>query len=502
MTFDDLLCEEFYESVKGVKVITPKKLSIRGEHRTTGTWHKFLRPVLLDTISGYAPKLYIELTRLNAQGQSATLEPICDGLVEWLYPPSEEEEVEIDTDLALAVDLVTGRDVLYRRSTMQTTIWNPQSYIRTVGKDERKFLEAGIIPCRLSFDPQNLNSHWRVDTDIGGVKEPITHFNEFVAPPFRFLKAGTPRTLGEIDPDLSAYFHALSSNNPDTLHILLSWLKTAVMGRSRTIMVLVGQGGTGKSFYGKLLGHLVGYERYFTPAQNEFFESRFVSQLGVKRAILVDEGDMPTTASVNNAKKYVELHFSSERKGEEAEAMKPIHASLVVTNNNYDRMKLRPEERKFTVPDVAEIKMRDVFKDVAAWEDFVQRIVKDETLILIYNFLKSYETDWTAYTDYRGETFWRMVIEGGLSDREKAVYDAIQDLEEDIDITEFVRSCNRGKEKAGYRVTRKSVEKLLKEFESGGKVLGEIHDERLHPLNTHSKDEVFDDDDLDEFDLL
>lgn len=492
--------EEYYDHFDEITVSeSGKAIYIDGKQRTAFKAKEELKEDIKMKLAMEARDLWPVFMLAPPQDQDAFIEELVESYIDFKTPKKQYRESKMGTGFLLAIDITTNDRIIVREPTMQATGIDPNAFASLTPPESVKEIHEAAIPCRIEFDPQNLDSHWLRQEDHGGVGMEVNVFNAYTAPSYRFLEADVPDTLAEVDKELDLYFRTLANHDPKTLHILLSWMKVAVESKCSTVLVLVGLGGTGKSFYGQLLGHLVGYREYFTPAQNEFFSSRFVSQLGVKRAILVDEGDMPETSHVNNAKKYVENYFSSERKGKDADPMKLINASLVVTNNNFDRMKLRPEERKFTVPDVAKIKLSTVFDTPTHWEEFTKRVTQDEKLILFYNFLENYETDWTPYTDYRGDTFWRMVVEGGLTPKERAIYDRISDMNEpEMDIMEFVRSINRNNK--DFRVTRKCVQKLVTEFEDGGNSIGFVDEDTIYTVlnSQHCSDDEM----LDELDLL
>lgn len=370
----------------------------------------------------------------------------------------------------LAIDMFQHRYLVYSPDNMELSKYSPESVCAKTPPDIVKEMRIDALPCKIVFEPRTIDTAWEEDITEAGHTQRLTLFNLFKAPAYRFLKAPIPESLEEIDPDLEKYFYTFSQSSAETRHVLLSWAKLCLLDKADTILVLVGQGGTGKSFFARLLRGLVG-EDYFKHGQNKFFETQFTSGLQENRCVFIDEGNMDTEAKVSHAKKYVERSYSEEKKGVDA---KPavINASLIFATNYLNALCLKPEERKFTVPDAGD--WRQEWGTIAEWNAFEKRMLTDEKLILLYNFLEAYETDWEPTTSYRGARFWEIVVAGGLTDKERLVYDRLLELKEPIPIRQFVATCNRDLKGSRSIVTSKNVMRLLNSFKQGGKPIGEL----------------------------
>lgn len=401
----------------------------------------------------------------------------------------------------IARDIYTNGRFVYHRKNFELTGIHAEALLESAPKDCAKEIIQDAVNCKVIFNPRVIDRSWNERIDEGGEELDVTCFNIFNAPPYRKVDAPTPECLSEIDPNLLEYFDTLCHNSEETKNVILSWLKVALLDRAKTILVLVGQGATGKSFLARLFGRLVGAD-YFMQAQNEFFDSRFVSGLNKNRCIFIDEGDMSNPRRVAHAKKYVEDTFSAEEKGKEAIANQLIHASLIYASNYTSSLALSPNERKFTVPDAGDTPQR--WGSIAEWNAFEERMLNDpRKLKMLFNFLEAFETEWQPTTNYRGEKFWDIVYDGGLNDTQKHICHRLSELKEPLDLDTFKVNCNRG---SNLRVNNNYIKNLLHQFELGGRPIGEITPtgeiRKISTGNDTEEDDFFSDDFADGLDLL
>jgi hypothetical protein len=372
--------------------------------------------------------------------------------------------------IGLAIDKDTNETIVYDLVEGYFIQWDGPAFIASLPTALRKEF-PDPIPCRLEFDPLNLEPSWTEKFDLGSQEIDLQVINSHLPPDYRHLKVNSYL----LHPLLDRYLQALSGGCEETLHVLLSWALLAVTARARTILVLQGKPETGKSFFGRLLGALVG-DRYFTTAQNDFFQTRFNSILANHRVVLIDEGEIATQQSMSNAKKYVEERYNPERKGVDADSFKKIHASMVVTSNNDNDFKFTPEERKFTVPDIGQDRMRNFFTK-HEWDTLEDLLKDDQFLRNTFELISDYETDWRPTTDYQGETFWKLVVAGGLDDKDKAIYKTLEamELRKPRDMRDFLIDAQRSLgERRTFTLYRRDVERLLSKFKHGGRLIGRI----------------------------
>ena len=494
-TFSDLLREEeigrYFEALDDKAEWTSSSRVVIGGKGFTTSMHKPLLGLLDPILSRLHPSLYALLLPHNLREFKEWELTKTDIVTKYIEHSKERKTERLDLsemrNQAMYSDYTTGDPFIVDDQCGEVLEVHHVAWTKKLTSEQKKYIASQPIPYgKRVFEPKRAETCWVDQVRQGGTMEEIKTFNLHTAPPYRRLKAKTPASLDEVDKELKPFLLNLCNDSEETLHVLLSWMKHCVVHKANTILVLIGKGATGKTTFARFCQFLVGDE-YAGNAQASFFKTRFTSQLTEKRVILADEQGCSSQSEMDAAKKYVEDRVASERKGKDAES-KDCHASLIITNNNYNCMAFRPTERKFTVPDVADLPLSNVFPSNAAYDRFVNRMKKDRKLIFFYNFLAAYETDLDRVTGFKGDTFWKMVENGeGLSDYEKCILACLKELEESeeesMDLGGFRRRVTMKLQAGGgkRRCQQSHIVQLLSAYEEAGRPIAEILEEGEYP---------------------
>lgn len=181
-------------------------------------------------------------------------------------------------------------------------------------------------------------------------------FNTYISPTWRQGWA-EPTSKKQAPKLFSEFMQALFPTKEDRL-TSAAWLRDAAFGRAEPILVLSGGPGVGKNFFIEhLASSLVGNHNYRS-ATRGFNRSYFHANVRQCRLFFVDE--MNLTHEVRETlKTYHNGKATIERKGIDAADPEPIHASFALANNYPQYIRLEYADRKFYVPEITEVPLRE-----------------------------------------------------------------------------------------------------------------------------------------------
>jgi hypothetical protein len=211
-------------------------------------------------------------------------------------------------------------------------------------------------PLREEFIYTDLNSN--------GVKTSFLNF--YQAPPWKSLKV-EPKYTGFI----KKLFEHLFPVEEDREYVL-DWFHHALVGRNATVLCLVGARGTGKTILlDDIAKPLVGSNMYARGNQS-ILEDKFNPQFENRRFIFLDEADLEEEKAIMTIKNYTNDSITIEKKGCDPYTTQN-YVSLALATNIRDRFKVGPQERRFSVPRVAEDNLNTVIPPEEISE-FVEKV--------------------------------------------------------------------------------------------------------------------------------
>ena len=365
-------------------------------------------------------------------------------------------------NLRVGYDVDTGDEVIYDAKSLALARIHPKAYIASIPREFRGEMYDENKYFKIEFNPTRSESSWPLDLRLTpDQSEEVLVLNKYFAPAWRKL---------DVKPRLHPLLKKFLLNFADKKgrDIILGWSQIALTQRAKTMLILIADPGTGKTFLSKLLGKLVGDE-YFHGAPNDFFSSRFNGQLEQAMICLVDEGSIGSRSQMNTAKKYVEDNLQIERKGKDADKNVEMKTSFIVTSNNHADFSFTPVERKFTVPDLKNIHMKRFFEK-SEWDELEELLTDDIFLAETYAYFTRYPVEWSARSDYQGDTFWQCVDKGeGLTQKERIIYERLKGMENRFFVPVANIATALNSEHRGYRVTAKNIIDLCEKFNENGR---------------------------------
>lgn len=146
--------------------------------------------------------------------------------------------------------------------------------------------------------------------------------------------------------------------NKEELDRVLDWAHYAIFKRNGTVLCLAGDRGTGKSLFREIMGHLVG--RNYSEIVNEsVLTDKFNGQFHNKRLVAFEEVALNTTASIAKIKAWCNNKITIESKGMDSFTA-DNWSSMIFLMNDIADLHVNAQERRFSIPEVAERPLLDV----------------------------------------------------------------------------------------------------------------------------------------------
>lgn len=249
------------------------------------------------------------------------------------------------------------------------------------------------------FDPIT-RPIWRSRPSPKYESEGIIEANAYVPPK---IYTETPaRPLKDIDIKAITAFLRYLFPNVAQRRWVFGWMAQATVSRSRVFLCLVGKEATGKTTFANLMKRLIcGFDEYsqsyFFRGQKNFGKTNFTGHLEGKRLLFLDEFRLRDRDHLDVFKDIIEDDVNRESKFKEEKTIKNT-ISIIMANNWDNSLFIHPATgRKFSVPDIAEKKMTQVFSDEEILE--IQAAIENPEVIaklyhtLKHNYLQYYEPD-------------------------------------------------------------------------------------------------------------
>lgn len=235
----------------------------------------------------------------------------------------------------------------------------------------------------------------------------ITILNTAIPPKWMTLE--DPRISPGIPPFIRTLIDHLFPYEEER-EAVLDWCHYAIFKRNGTILCLAGDRGTGKSTFVEILSHLVGTQ-YSEIVSEAILTDKFNSQFRDKRLLIFEEVALAENKHINKIKGWCNRNISIEEKG--ANAYSALnYASMVFLVNDLADLKIQAQERRFSIPIVAEENLLTVIpeEEVANFK----LAMEEETPEFISGlaefglFLKNRIPKNSEYLPIKGENYMRV----------------------------------------------------------------------------------------------
>jgi hypothetical protein len=229
-------------------------------------------------------------------------------------------------------------------------------YELTEDKDSRRVPIRAVI----KFNPYRPEQIYVGDSDYG--KE-CTHINTFKRPEWqlpRELTVEERKTYCKLPSIIDRFMSHLFPDD-NCRNFVYDWLHYALTKRCETYLVLNGAKGIGKGiFTDHLCKALIGKKNHLI-APPGGLDSQFNAMLKDKRMIVFDEFRIDEEDKINKLKRYINKEQTIEHKGQDIADTIETFNSFIISSNGLADMRISWDDRRFSVADIAETKLDEVW---------------------------------------------------------------------------------------------------------------------------------------------
>lgn len=168
-----------------------------------------------------------------------------------------------------------------------------------------------------------------------------------------------------VPPRLQKFLLHLVNNDINSYNYLLDWLAFGMRAKNFCYLVTVGDQGVGKGRLGDIMSYLYGPTNYYV-GSDKMFKGRFNSHISNKRLVYCDEISLSKKEEQNRLKEVANALIEKEGKGVDAENV-INYANFYISSNDYDGLPMTEEDRRFSVLELTDKKLRDImpFSEIA-----------------------------------------------------------------------------------------------------------------------------------------
>jgi len=319
------------------------------------------------------------------------------------------------------LDVRTNKNLLFNSNTGKIAEVHYDSWAQLTPKDIKA--QIPLTTCVSEYDPYNLESFQK--TKFEGFE--MVKVNTYSPPEWRLREyegdGSCPRGM------IKFFEHLIP--NVACRNYVFSWIKTAILYRCETYLIMNGAKGIGKGIFSSLMRELVGRENY-SESQSSFLNKDWTALLNEKRVITMDEVKV-TKSNHSKLKKFINQYQNIEFKGQDA--TKPVETfnSFIISNNDLSDVYLEYDDRRFSVVDLCDIPLRDSMG--ADWAEKLAKAVDTGGDIITMFGHYIIGNDWGGVDEdshlvYRGDRFDSIVL-NSLTQWKKFILETVLSGERD-----------------------------------------------------------------------
>ena len=297
-----------------------------------------------------------------------------------------------------------NKKMFYHKITGEIFDLDYKTYELTVDKDLRRIPIRAVI----DFNPYRPEHIYKAVSKYG---QECTHINTFKKPQWQYAREISGEERAKIcqlpriiDDFMSHLFPHESCRN-----FVYDWLHFALTKRCETYLVLNGAKGIGKGiFTDHLCKALIGKENHKL-APPSGLDSNFNAILENCRMIVFDEFRIDEDDKINKLKRYINKDQMIEHKGVDVSKTIETYNSFIISSNSLTDMRISWDDRRFSVMDIAETKLDEVWSRDKIRE--LIELIEDEDSEEMRQFgywLLYRETDENEFSVYKGEHFYKL----------------------------------------------------------------------------------------------
>jgi hypothetical protein len=363
-----------------------------------------------------------------------------------------------------------------------------EGILKLKGTTREEIMESKSIPLVWpEFNPYTPDITF--DTLVPSIgKKKIVALNT-AAPPY-WMTEGSKDVEPGMGPFISKLFNHLFPDKTEH-DAILDWVHYAVFKRNGTVLCLAGDRGTGKTTFVEIISALVG-EQYSETVSEAILKEKFNSQFINKRLIVFEEVALEDDIAINKVKAWCNNKISVEQKGMDAFTADNF-SSMVFLLNDLSQLKINPQERRFSIPVVAEENLLTVLSEKEI-DRFKQGLIEKRQDVIdeIAAFglmLKLRKPINSEYVPIKGGNYKR-VTDMALSEWQSHLKEFIIEkgiINKKIPITNIFPMMDGGKSSMKAPSRRDRIENFLRDFRIDNLKIADVvdvSDEEYEELST------------------
>jgi len=219
-------------------------------------------------------------------------------------------------------------------------------------------------------------------------KEGIWVYNTYTAPNWikQIMKSDSEAEPEDLPFVYFKFLNHLVDEDAESYEYILSWLATALKSRNYCILTTIGNQGIGKGVLGDIIRLLAG-EPNFVKTECRVLTKDFNKQILNKRVVYIDELIIRNSSEENKLKTLVNDFIEIEGKGIDAKEVEN-HASIYVSSNDLDSIRLRGDDRRFSIINLTSKKLITIMTP-----EEIKSMFKSENIEKLGRFLWNLEVD-------------------------------------------------------------------------------------------------------------
>jgi hypothetical protein len=356
---------------------------------------KFM-PLMLDSVNSsvFLETLKVSLKKSMSSGKKAAFREISDLVKPYDY-----------CDAIPFINIVDHKMIMfYDKKQRKLLDLDYDTYKEITDKEYR----IKPTPAYMSFNPYRPEQVY-----ISEYAHKITtHINTYLKPEWQLDKALSDAEIGRYTkpPQIIAEFLQHLVPLEHCREFVYDWLHYALTERCETYLVLNGAKGIGKNILSDFICKtLLGSSNHKVAHQSAL--KGFNAILVDCRMIVFDEFKITEQEDINTLKRIINPIQMIEFKGVDATKNQETYNSFIICNNALTDIKLEWNERRFSVVDLTEVKLREVWTKQKI--DEAIKIFSDPQSEEMINFgywlmYRKPVVMQDRFTDYKGDHFYRI----------------------------------------------------------------------------------------------
>ncbi len=255
------------------------------------------------------------------------------------------------------IDIYTTDKVLYNTLTKNVVHFagfdSYDEWLKKQTQAVKEQMNSSFTPAKIEYNPTVSGGERAVKVE----EQEVTCVNSHILPDWRKKELKDPK-LPKLFKDLMKHLFP----EKQCQEYILTWIYHMLDSRNTVHLLLHGHRGIGKNTLVSLLGELVGLSNYYV-VPKKFFNVDFNSELRNRRLLFFDEHKIDSRKNLSEFKQYSETSMTYHKKGVSIAGNERNFSSHIIANNLEEINHLVQEARRFSVPILTSIPIREGMGD-------------------------------------------------------------------------------------------------------------------------------------------